>query len=74
MDAENAKFLAGIPSYDLKHVIEVAEEIASSQIDLLLAPVWVPGYNDEEIKKIEDKVRKKIDKAVEIIIERIIEG
>ncbi len=52
MDAENAKFLAGIPSYDLKHVIEVAEEIASSQIDLLLAPVWVPGYNDEEIKKI----------------------
>jgi len=26
--------------------------IAASGIDLLLAPVWVPGFNDEEIPKI----------------------
>lgn len=26
--------------------------IANSKIDLLIAPVWVPGYNDDEIPKI----------------------
>ncbi|TDA29265.1 MAG: radical SAM protein [Archaeoglobi archaeon] len=40
------------PGYPLKKVIELAEMIANSKIDLLIAPVWVPGYNDEEIPKI----------------------
>lgn len=40
------------PGYPLKHVIEVAEMIANSKIDLLIAPVWVPGYNDGEIPKL----------------------
>ncbi len=52
MDENMAKLLAGVNTYDLKHVLDVAEEIAVSQIDLLLAPVWVPGYNDEDIRKI----------------------
>lgn len=38
--------------YPLKKVLEVAEMIANSRIDLLIAPVWVPGYNDEEIPRI----------------------
>ncbi|MEM4155252.1 MAG: radical SAM protein [Archaeoglobaceae archaeon] len=40
------------PGYPLKKVIEIAEMIANSKIDLLIAPVWVPGYNDEEIPKL----------------------
>ncbi|HHH83885.1 MAG TPA: radical SAM protein, partial [Thermoplasmatales archaeon] len=52
MDEYTARRLAGIKSYDLSHVIEMAEVIASSGIDLLIAPVWVPGYNDEDMKKI----------------------
>lgn len=52
MDKKMAKVLAGVPTYNLKHVLEIAEEIAVSQIDLLIAPVWVPGYNDEDMKKI----------------------
>ena len=52
MDEYTARRLAGIKSYDLSHVIEVAEVIAGSSIDLLIAPVWVPGYNDEDMKKI----------------------
>jgi len=40
------------PGYPLKKVLEVAEMIANSKIDLLIAPVWVPGYNDEEIPKL----------------------
>lgn len=38
--------------YPLKKVLEIAEIIANSRIDLLIAPVWVPGYNDEEIPKL----------------------
>ncbi len=52
LDDGKAKFLAGENTYNLKHVIEIAKEIASSQIDLLIAPVWLPGYNDDDIKKI----------------------
>jgi len=54
MDEKKAKILAGTASYNLEHILEMAKEIASSQIDLLLAPVWVPGYNDEDIRKIID--------------------
>ncbi|MEM0215299.1 MAG: radical SAM protein [Archaeoglobaceae archaeon] len=40
------------PGYPLKKVLEIAEIIANSKIDLLIAPVWVPGYNEEEIPKL----------------------
>jgi uncharacterized Fe-S cluster-containing radical SAM superfamily enzyme len=44
--------LAGTNLYDVGHVMEIARGIAASRIDLLLAPVWVPGFNDDEIPKI----------------------
>ncbi|RLF11956.1 MAG: radical SAM protein [Thermoprotei archaeon] len=52
LDPELAKRLAGSPNYNLNHVLEMAKAIAQSKIDLLIAPVWVPGYNDLEIPKI----------------------
>ncbi|KAA0012298.1 MAG: radical SAM protein [Thermoplasmata archaeon] len=51
LNEKTATLLAGC-HYNLQHVLDIAEEIASSNIDLLLAPVWVPGYNDDEIEKI----------------------
>lgn len=51
LSEEKAKILHG-KHYPLRKVLEVAELIANSKIDLLVAPVWVPGYNDEEIPKI----------------------
>lgn len=50
LDEKTAKTLHG--AYSVKKVKEVAEMIASSKMDLLIAPVWVPGYNDREIPKI----------------------
>ncbi len=50
MDPKLAKKLHG--PYNLDKVVEVAEAIASSKMDLLIAPVWVPRYNDDEIPKI----------------------
>ena len=52
LDKKRAAFLAGEPTYDLNHVIKIAKEIADSEIDLLLAPVWIPGYNDNDIREL----------------------
>lgn len=53
LDPELAKRLSDTPWLDVKRIVDVAEYIASStKIDLLVAPVWVPGINDHEIPKI----------------------
>lgn len=52
LDPELAKTLSGAKGYDVKRVIELAEYIVGSKMDLLLAPVWVPGVNDGEIERI----------------------
>ncbi|HTY91664.1 MAG TPA: radical SAM protein [Methanocella sp.] len=52
LDSRRSRVLAGTNLYDVEHVKDVARAIAASQIDLLLAPVWVPGFNDEDIPKL----------------------
>lgn len=53
LDPGLAKRIAGTDSYDLERVIENAEYIAkNTDIDLLIAPVWLPGINDDEIPKL----------------------
>lgn len=50
---EQAKMLAGMPSYDVMEVMKMAEYIVKeTSIDITLTPVWLPGVNDEEIIKI----------------------
>lgn len=52
LDDRRARMMAGTNLYDVEHVKNVARTIVASKIDLLLAPVWVPGFNDEDIPKI----------------------
>lgn len=53
LDETLAKKLAGTETYDLKKILEKAEFVTqNTSIDLLIAPVWIPGYNDQEIPKI----------------------
>ncbi|MEM0119705.1 MAG: radical SAM protein, partial [Thermofilaceae archaeon] len=53
LDPQLARFLSGTEWFDVSRVIEVAEYIASSlRMDLLIAPVWVPGINDTQIPRI----------------------
>ncbi|MEM2122942.1 MAG: radical SAM protein [Candidatus Bathyarchaeia archaeon] len=52
LDEDLAKKLSGTPSYDLGRILGAAEEIAESPIELLLAPVWIPGLNDGEIPRL----------------------
>lgn len=53
LDPHLAPYLAGCAKYDIERIKYLAEYIVrSTNIDLLLAPVWVPGLNDHEIPKI----------------------
>lgn len=52
LNPQLAKKLAGTQHYDLNHVLSMAEAISNSKIDLLIAPIWVPGLNDREIPRI----------------------
>ena len=46
------KKLSGKGDYNINRMLELAEYIANSKISLLLAPVWIPGINDQDIEKI----------------------
>ncbi|MEM0233424.1 MAG: radical SAM protein [Candidatus Nezhaarchaeales archaeon] len=52
LNSQLAKKLAGTRHYDLNHVLNMAETISNSKIDLLIAPIWIPGLNDQEIPRI----------------------
>ncbi|MFZ2410892.1 MAG: radical SAM protein [Candidatus Methanoperedens sp.] len=53
LNPELAKSIAGTRSYDVEKVLENAEYIArNTNIDLLIAPVWLPGINDAEIPQL----------------------
>ncbi len=45
---EKAKEIYGF-RYPVKKIKDVCEYIANSKIDLLIAPIWLPGINDEDI-------------------------
>ncbi len=53
LEPELAKRIAGTGSYNVEKVLENAKYIAqNTEIDLLIAPVWLPGINDAEIPKL----------------------
>ena len=57
LDKGTADKMAGLP-YNLKKVMSLAEYIPK-KVDLIIAPVWLPGYNDDELVKLA-KFAKKI--------------
>lgn len=52
LEEGKARYLSGSQWLKIDKIIKAAKTIAESAIDLLIAPVWVPGINDEEIPKI----------------------
>ena len=52
-DPERAKFLQGMPWYDVRKVMEVTEWIVkNTNIDVLLAPLLLPGVNEKDIEDV----------------------
>ncbi|MBN2112223.1 radical SAM protein [Candidatus Woesearchaeota archaeon] len=73
LDFRLAEKIAGT-SYSLKNALEIAEYI-SKKADLIIAPVWMPGINDEEMPKIIEfaqKLRKKPGHKVMIGIQNFL--
>ncbi len=52
LDPAVARELAGVPWFDVSKITGAARAVAQSRIDLLIAPVYLPGINDAEIPKI----------------------
>lgn len=49
LDKEKSRYLAGCSSYDIEKIKKLAIEINNSDVELLIAPVWIPGVNDDDI-------------------------
>jgi uncharacterized Fe-S cluster-containing radical SAM superfamily enzyme len=58
LDPALARALAGVPWYDVGKVKEAARNVAKSSIDLLIAPVYLPGSNDDEILRVIEFARE----------------
>ncbi len=52
LDPAIAKFLAGADWYDVDRIVKAAKAVCQSSIDLLIAPVYLPGINDAEIPRL----------------------
>ena len=52
LDPALARELAGVDWYDIGKVTVAARAVAQSSMDLLIAPVYMPGINDAEIPKL----------------------
>ncbi len=52
LQPEKAAFLAGMPGFDIEKIKQAAKSIAQSKIDLLIAPVLIPGINDEDMPEL----------------------
>ena len=50
LNEEQARALSGTQEYPLKKMLTTARKIAKSKIELLLAPVWIPGMNEKGIE------------------------
>jgi len=57
LDQDLAQEIAGKP-YNLKHVLNMIDYISTTKSELLIAPVWIPNVNDDEIEKIVEKYHK----------------
>ena len=52
LEPEKAALLAGAPWFDIQKIMQTARDIAKSSIDLLIAPVLIPGINDPDMPEI----------------------
>ncbi len=59
LDAEKARYMQGSKWFNVLEVKEVTEYVLSNtNIDVHIAPVWVPGINDKDIEDIIEWAKK----------------
>lgn len=60
LNEKKNKILSGCSNYNTKEILEKVRLVNNSKIELLIAPVWLPKYNDEDIEEI-IKLCKKLN-------------
>lgn len=60
LDIKKGAYLRGCETYNVQKLVETAKLIRNSKIELLLAPVWLPDVNDEDVKNL-IKLAKELD-------------
>ena len=57
LNREKVNFLCNCKNYDIQNLIDNIKELLNSKINILIAPVWFPGENDNDIEEIIKFVR-----------------
>jgi uncharacterized Fe-S cluster-containing radical SAM superfamily enzyme len=52
LDQEKANFLCNIHNYDVDKLLKNIRLLLETEINVLLAPVWFPGENDDDIEEV----------------------
>ena len=60
LNVQKGAYLRGCETYNVQKLVDIAKLIRKSKIELLLAPVWLPDVNDEDIKNL-IKLAKELD-------------
>jgi hypothetical protein len=50
LDIKQAKYLAGTKDYDVNKIINKIDMIKDNELDLLIAPVIIPGINEDQVE------------------------
>jgi uncharacterized Fe-S cluster-containing radical SAM superfamily enzyme len=58
LDSDKARKLSGSSGYSVNHIIDLIQRVNQSAVSLLIAPLWIPGINDDEILRIVQLVKK----------------
>ncbi|WP_457558726.1 radical SAM protein [Candidatus Harpocratesius sp.] len=65
MDEQACANYCGVKSYNLSRLLQTFEDILSTNMDLLIAPVWFKGVNDQGIEDIISYAVKKRSEGYE---------
>jgi uncharacterized Fe-S cluster-containing radical SAM superfamily enzyme len=57
LDEAQAQYLSGNPKYSIQHMLDLFDWVLQSKMDLLIAPIWFFGKNDEQIPKLIELVK-----------------
>ncbi|MBD3229539.1 MAG: radical SAM protein [Candidatus Lokiarchaeota archaeon] len=62
LDKRQAKFLAGKKDYEIDKVIDLIDIILENNLEILIAPIIIPGINDNQIEPI---IRLMLEKDID---------
>ncbi len=63
LDEKIARYLCNSKAYDMNLLIKNVEYILTTDMDVLIAPVWFPGENDKDIEEIIRYIKKLRDEG-----------